>query len=57
MLVEFQPGTRVGLGFFRIERQLSDLLGRKVDLNTAGFISRHFRDRVAREAEVVYDDA
>ncbi len=57
LLVEFQPGTRVGLGFFRIERQLADLLGRNVDLNTPGFLSRHFRDRVAREAEILYDDA
>ena len=55
VLVEFEPGQRVGL--FRltgIELALSDLLGRKVDLNTAGFLSPHFRDEVLREAQTFY---
>ena len=55
VLVEFQPGARVGLRFFDIERELSQLFGRKVDLNTAGFLGRRFRDRVVAEAEVQYD--
>ena len=55
VLVEFEPGHPVGLiRFARIERELSELLGRKVDLNTAGFLSRYFRDEVLREAEVQY---
>lgn len=33
VLVEFEPGTRVGLRFFALERELSQLIGRKVDLN------------------------
>jgi uncharacterized protein len=57
VLVEFEPGARVGLGFFRIERELSEMLGRNVDLNTPGFLSRYFRDEVLREAEVLYDAA
>ena len=57
MLVEFEPGTRVGLRFFGLEHELSDLLRRKVDLNTAGFLSKDFRDRVIAEAEVLYDAA
>ncbi len=57
MLVEFQEGVRVGLSFFRMERELSELLGRKVDLNTAGFLSRDFREQVQRVAEVLYDAA
>ena len=57
VLVEFMPGTRVGLGFFRMERELSEILGRKVDFNTPGFLSRHFRAQVLREAEVLYDAA
>ena len=57
VLVEFEPGVRVGLRFFRMERELADLLGREVDLNTPGFLSRHFRERVLGEAEVVYDAA
>ncbi|RMF94183.1 MAG: nucleotidyltransferase [Nitrospinota bacterium] len=57
VLVEFEPGARVGLiGFARIENELSRLLGRKVDLNTAGFLSPYFREEVLREAEAVYDE-
>lgn len=55
VLVEFEPGRPVGLiRLARIERELSELLGRKADLNTAGFLSRHFRGEVLREAEVQY---
>ena len=57
VLVEFEPGARVGLLFFSIERELSELLGRKVDLHTPGFLSRYFRDEVLAEAEVQYDAA
>jgi len=55
VLVEFEPDERVGLRFFRIELELSDILGRKADLNTPGFLSPYFRDEVLAEAEVVYD--
>ncbi len=55
VLVEFEPDAPVGLiRFAGIERELSELLGRKVDLNTAGFLSRYFRDEVLKEAEVQY---
>jgi hypothetical protein len=58
VLIEFQPGIRVGLlGLTRIEMELTALLGRKVDLNTPGFLSRYFRDEVLAEAEVLYDAA
>jgi uncharacterized protein len=57
VLVEFEPGTRVGLRFFGMERELSEILGRKVDLNTAGFLSKYFRNEVIAEAEVLYDAA
>jgi hypothetical protein len=57
VLVEFEPGTRVGLRFFAIERELSRLLGRKADLNTPGFLGKYFRDEVLAEAEVQYDAA
>lgn len=55
VLVEFEPGHVPGLAFFRLERELSELLGRKVDLNTPGFLSDYFRDEVLAEAEVQYD--
>jgi predicted nucleotidyltransferase len=54
VLVEFEPGHTPGLAFFSLEDELSELLDRKVDLNTPGFLSRHFRDAVAAEAEVQY---
>ena len=57
VLVEFEKGTRVGLRFFTLEEELSDIIGRKVDLNTPGFLSRYFRDEVLAEAEVHYDAA
>ncbi|MFP3975101.1 MAG: nucleotidyltransferase family protein [Chloroflexota bacterium] len=56
VLVEFEPGVRVGLiGFARIENELSRLIGQKVDLHTAGFLSPHFRDEVLQEAEIAYE--
>lgn len=57
VLVEFEPDARVGLRFFRIERELSQILGREVDLNTPGFLSHHFADEALDEAEVLYDEA
>ncbi len=54
VLVEFEPGHVPGLAFFDLEEQLSRILGRKVDLNTPGFLSPSFRDGVVREARVQY---
>jgi predicted nucleotidyltransferase len=54
VLVEFEPGTRVGLRFFALEQELFELLGQKVDLNTPGFLSKYFRDQVLAEAEALY---
>lgn len=55
VLVEFQPGSRVGLiRMAQIERELGDLLGRKVDLRTPADLSRYFRDDVLRQAQVQY---
>lgn len=58
VLIEFEPDARVGLlGLARMEIELSGLLGRKVDLNTPGFLSDYFRDEVVAEAEIQYDAA
>jgi predicted nucleotidyltransferase len=58
LLVEFEPGHTPGLfALAGIEEELSALLGgRRVDLHTAGDLSRHFRDEVVREAAVQYAD-
>ena len=57
VLVEFEPGHTPGLAFFGMEEDLSQLLGRKVDLNTPAFISPYFRQKVLDHLEVLYDAA
>jgi predicted nucleotidyltransferase len=54
ILVEFEPGARIGLRFFALERELTELLGRPVGLNTPGFLSPYFRDKVNAEAQDLY---
>ena len=56
VLVEFDPVRPTG--YFRmaaLERQLSALFGRKVDLRTPEELSRYFREDVMRMARVEYD--
>ncbi len=56
VLVEFEPGAVVGLfDIARMERELSHLLGRKVDLRTPGDLSDYFRDLILWLAEVQYE--
>lgn len=55
VLVEFEPGRRPGFAFFAVQEELSQLLGRTVDLNTREDLSRYFRDEVARTAEPIYE--
>lgn len=57
VLVEFEPGATPGFAFFGLQEELSRMFGRRVDLNTPGFLSDYFRDEVMREAEVQYDAA
>src|SRR5689334_7985728 len=55
LLVEFAPGQEPGLfGLAGIELELSDLVGRKVDLRTPQDLSRYFRDEVLKSAQVQY---
>lgn len=54
-LVEFEDGTRVGLiRLSLIELELSELLGRRIDLRTPAELSRYFRDEVLSAAELQY---
>lgn len=55
VLVEFEPGHVPGLAFFSLQEELSELLGRRVDLNTSGGLSRYFRNEVLAAAEVHYE--
>jgi len=55
VLVEFFPGMGPGLiGISHMELELSEILGRKVDLRTPKEISRYFRDEVVSSALVEY---
>ena len=57
VLVEFDPNHLPGLAFFRMQRELSRILGRKADLNTPADLSPYFRQEAINEAEVLYDAA
>jgi len=54
VLVEFESGHTPGFSIISIENELSQLIGRKVDLRTPRDLSRYFRDRVVREAKAIY---
>jgi predicted nucleotidyltransferase len=55
ILVEFEPDRRVGyLRLAAMERELSEVLGHKVDLRTPDELSRYFREDVLRAARVQY---
>ena len=58
VLVEFDPAHYPG--FFRygnMQDELTEILGRTVDLNTPLSLSRHFRQKVIDTAEVLYKRA
>ncbi len=57
ILVEFQTDAKVGLSFFSLQKELSLILGRQVDLSTPSFLSPRIRDRVESEARPVYEAA
>jgi len=57
VLVEFDPEHIPGLAFFGMEEELSQMLGRKVDLNTREWLSPYFRQQVQQEALVQYVEA
>ena len=56
VLVEFEAGhVPAYFALSGMELELSDLLGRKVDLRMPEEIGRHFRDRVLASAAVQYE--
>ena len=55
-LVEFVDGAKVSLfDMARMEMELEEDPGRRVDLRTAHDLGKRFRERVVAEAETVYD--
>lgn len=58
VLVEFKPDKRIGyLGLAQMEHELSELIGRKVDLNMPESLSAYLRQEVLADAEAFYDAA
>ena len=58
VLVEFAAGEAVGyIRLGTVEAELSDLLGRRVDLNLKDSLNPAFREHVLSEAEILYDAA
>ncbi len=54
VLVEFEPGTRLGYSFIRIQNQLGSLIGRRVDLLTPSSIRPAYRDEILSSARNYY---
>jgi hypothetical protein len=55
LLVEFEEGHTPGLfSIVKMEMELAEMLGRKVDLRTPEDLSQYFRDEVMRNAKLQY---
>lgn len=54
VLVEFEPGTRIGWEFITIQDELAELFGRSVDLLTPGSIRPAYRVAILSTAENIY---
>ncbi len=55
ILVKFEQDLTPGLfTIVKMEMELTEMLGRKVDMRTAEDLSRYFRDEVVRNAELQY---
>lgn len=55
MLVEFEAGYVPGFGLAGMEIELSEKLGRRVDLRTPRELSKYFRDEVMAGVAVQYE--
>jgi len=55
VLVEFDPAHVPGMiRLCRMERELSEVIGRKADMRTPNDLSRYFRDEIMNSAVVQY---
>lgn len=61
VLVEFAADARVGLSFIKVQEELSEVLGRQVDLHTFQGVESNrnwlLREEILGSAEAVYDEA
>jgi predicted nucleotidyltransferase len=54
LLFTLAPGARLGFALFDLERELTELFGRNIDLLSKDSIHRLLRDAVLAEARVLY---
>ncbi len=55
LLVTFKPEVQIGLiAFLRFQRELSEILGRKVDLVSRNGLKPLIRDEILAQAQVLY---
>jgi predicted nucleotidyltransferase len=54
VLIRFSKGKSL-LTLIKLERELSTVLGRKVELLTEAAISPYLRDRIKRDLKVIYE--
>lgn len=54
LVVEFEPGERVGMRYFEIKQELETLLGRRVDLLSREYLRPAYRDEILSHAKDVY---
>jgi hypothetical protein len=54
IMVELFAGSQLGLDFFRMEEELTHLLGRRVDLGTKRGLRPRVRPFALRDARVIY---
>ncbi|MBC7809511.1 MAG: nucleotidyltransferase family protein [Burkholderiales bacterium] len=57
VLVEFEPEHIPGWEFVTMQAELTELLGREVDLHTLASLNDHFRHKVLAGAQVIYERA
>jgi predicted nucleotidyltransferase len=58
VLIELEPGVRMGLAYFGLADELSPIFDcRRVDLGEPDTLNRWIRSRVLREDRVLYDAA
>jgi len=56
LLVDFSGPTGF-MTLVKLERELSEIMGRKVDILTEKAISPHLRNRILSELQVIYEAA
>ena len=54
IMVELAPDAQIGLDFFRMEEELSELFGRRVDLGTKRTLKPRVRPFALQDARVIY---